>query len=543
MLKRALISVSDKTGIVEFATRLSKKNIEIISTGGTAKTLREAGLRVTDVSSYTGFPEIMGGRVKTLHPRVFGGLLGVRTNKEHMQEAGKEGIEMIDLVVVNLYPFEKTLLEQNFIEGERRAQCDREASEIGIRGANGPQSNAAERLLIEEIDIGGPSLIRAAAKNFEFVTVVVDPADYGRIGDEIQKTGETTLETRKNCAWKAFERTATYDRAIANWFREKLGHPELLELHYEKVRSLRYGENPHQRAAFFRNPENNDANVTNAKVLHGKELSFNNIVDANSALELVKEFKRPTVVFIKHNNPCGVASAEAIEEAFDLSFQVDTKSAFGSVVALNRPFTKSIAEYIKKHKIFIEVIICPAFQSPALSMLKERPNVRLLSTGPLALDAEKRDIKKIAGGVLVQTANTHTVTESDLKLVTKKKPTPLQIRAMLFANKICKHVMSNAVVFAKSENGRDVMTGVGAGQMSRVDSVWIAAHKGGKNIPGSVMASDAFFPFSDALEEAVKAGATAIIQPGGSIRDQEVIEAADRLGVAMVFTGVRMFRH
>lgn len=506
MIKRALISVSDKTGIVEFARRLSKKNIEIISTGGTAKTLREAGLKVTDVSSYTGFPEIMGGRVKTLHPRVFGGLLAVRMNAEHMQEAKKEGIEMIDLVVVNLYPFE-------------------------------------EKKEIEQIDIGGPSLIRAAAKNFEFVTVLVDPTDYNDIADEIEKNGETTLEMRKNLAWKAFERTVAYDRVIANWFRPQVKKPELLELHYEKVRSLRYGENPHQRAAFFRNPENNDANVTNAKVLHGKELSFNNIVDANSALELVKEFERPTVVFIKHNNPCGVASASAILEAFDLSFQIDTKSAFGSVVALNQPFTRGIAEYIKEHKIFIEVIICPSFEASALTVLKERPNIRLLETGPLALDTEKRDIKKVAGGVLVQTANTYTVMESDLKVVTKKKPTALQIRAMLFANKICKHVMSNAVVFAKSENGRDVMTGVGAGQMSRVDSVWIAAHKGGKNIPGSVMASDAFFPFPDALEEAVKAGATGIIAPGGSIRDQEVIEAADRLGIAMVFTGVRMFRH
>lgn len=506
MIKRALISVSDKTGLIDFARRLAAKKIEILSTGGTAKALRDAKIPVTDVSQYTGFPEIMDGRVKTLHPKIHGGILARRDNKDDLAQAKKQGIEMIDLVVVNLYPFEK---EQT----------------------------------IEQIDVGGPSLLRAASKNFQFVTAVTGPADYNGVASEIEKHGDTILETRKNLAWKAFERTAVYDRAIAGWFREKLGKPELLELHYEKVRSLRYGENPHQKAAFFRNPENHDANVTNAKVLHGKELSFNNIVDANSALELVKEFERPTVAFIKHNNPCGVASANTIEEAFDLSFNVDTKSAFGSVIALNRPVTKKIAQYIKDHKIFVELIVAPSFDADALKMLMEKPNIRLLETGPLKLDEEKRDIKKVAGGILVQTANTYTVAEKDLKVVTQKKPTELEIRAMLFANKICKHVMSNSVVFAKSEGASDFVTGVGAGQMSRVDSVWIAARKGGERVKGSVMASDAFFPFPDAVEEAAKAGATSIISPGGSVRDEEVIATADRLGIAMVFTGIRLFRH
>lgn len=514
MITRALISVSDKTGIIDFARRLNAKKIEILSTGGTAKALWDAGIPVIEVSSYTGFNEIMDGRVKTLHPKIHGGLLARRNDKKHMEQALAQGIGMIDLVVVNLYPFEQMV----------------------AKGAPEPET-------IENIDIGGPSLVRAASKNFEFVTVVTDPADYEKIAEEIEGVGETKLETRKELAWKAFERTAAYDKAISDWFRTVLNKPELLDLHYEKVRSLRYGENPHQKAAFFRNPENHDANVTNAKVLHGKELSFNNIVDANSALELVKEFERPTVAFIKHNNPCGVASAETIEQAFDLSYSVDTLSAFGSVIALNRTLTEAVAQYIRDKKIFVELIVCPAFEPAALTILKEKVNIRLLETGQLKLDEDKRDIKKVAGGILVQTANTYTVSEKDLKVVTKKKPSKLEVRAMLFANKICKHVVSNAVVFAKSENDSDVTVAIGAGQMSRVDSVWIAAKKGGERVQGSVMASDAFFPFPDALEAAAQAGATAIISPGGSVRDDEVIAAADKLGIALVFSGIRMFRH
>lgn len=515
MITRALISVSDKTGIVDFAKRLAAKNIEILSTGGTAKSLKDAGVPVTDVSAYTGFPEIMNGRVKTLHPKIAGGILAIRDNENHMLQATENGIQMIDLVVVNLYPFEKTIEKEGISEADA----------------------------IEQIDIGGPSLVRAAAKNFACVTVVTDPLDYEHVAEVIEKKGDTSIDLRRDLAWKAFEKTFMYDHAISSWFRGILNKPELLDLHYEKVRSLRYGENPHQKAAFFRNPENHDANVTNAHVLHGKELSFNNIVDANSALELVKEFEKPTVAFIKHNNPCGTASSNTIEDAFDRAFNVDTKSAFGSVIAINKPVTKEIAQYITDKKIFVELIICPAFDADALAMLKERPNIRLLETGPLHLDTEKRDIKKVAGGILVQTANTYAVTEKDLKVVTKKSPTPDQIRAMLFANTVCKHVMSNAVVFAKTEGEADIVTGIGAGQMSRVDSVWIAGQKGGEKIHGCVMASDAFFPFPDALEEAVKAGAVAIIQPGGSVRDEEVIAAADRLGIAMVVTGIRLFRH
>ncbi|PIQ77394.1 bifunctional phosphoribosylaminoimidazolecarboxamide formyltransferase/inosine monophosphate cyclohydrolase [Candidatus Peregrinibacteria bacterium CG11_big_fil_rev_8_21_14_0_20_46_8] len=519
MRKKALISVSNKEGIVAFAQRLTAKGFEVISTGSTAQHLREGGVTVREVSEVTGFPEIMDGRVKTLHPKIFGGILAVRNNPEHQKALQENEIGQIDVVVVNLYPFEETLA--------------------------GGETN--EAVLIEKIDIGGPSLIRAAAKNFADVTVIVDTADYERVASEIEKNGETALETRRRLACKAFERTQHYDEAISAWMREITGQPELLDLHYEKVRSLRYGENPHQKAAFFRNPENHDPNVTNSKVLHGKELSFNNIVDANSALELVKEFERPTVVFIKHNNPCGVASSEKIERAFDLSFQVDSKSAFGSVVALNRPLNMACAQYIRDHKIFIELIICPSFEKDALEMLMQRKNIRLLETGPLSLDTEKRDIKKVAGGILVQSANTIEVAEGDLKVVTKKKPSQEEIRAMLFANKVCKHVMSNAVIFAKRSNRSSdedyVVTGIGAGQMSRVDAVTIAQIKGGERVPGSVMASDAFFPFPDAVEEAAKAGVTSIVSPGGSVNDEEVITRADELGVAMVFSGVRLFRH
>ncbi len=514
-MRTALISVSDKTGIVQFAKQLSELGFSIISSGGTAKELEKNGVSVEEVSNYTGFPEMMGGRVKTLHPKIHGGILARRSEKKDLDEAQAAGINMIDLVVVNLYPFEKTIEKD------------------GVTYEEG----------IENIDIGGPSLIRGAAKNHVDVGVVTDSSQYESVISELKKNGSLSAETRRDLALAAFEMTSRYDSAISSWMRKQLEKPELLDLHYEKVRSLRYGENPHQKAAFFRNPQNHDANVTNAKVLHGKELSFNNIVDANSALELVKEFEAPAVAFIKHNNPCGVAQCVTVESAFDTAFNVDTQSAFGSVIALNRNVTKSIAEYINKNKIFVELIICPSFDLDALEMLMKKPNIRLLETGPLTLDEEKRDIKKVAGGILVQTANTYTVSKKELKVVTKKNPTEEQIDAMLFANIVCKHVMSNSVVFAKTENGCSFATGIGAGQMSRVDSVWIAAKKGGDKVKGSVMASDAFFPFPDAVEQAAAAGATAIISPGGSIRDEEVIATADDLGVAMVFTGIRNFRH
>ena len=516
---RALISVSDKTGIVEFATKLASKGVEILSTGGTARTLREAGLTVKDVSETTGFPEMLDGRVKTLHPKIHGGLLAVRDNPEHMKTIQEHGIGLIDLVVVNLYPFEATVAREGVTEDEA----------------------------IENIDIGGPSMIRSAAKNFKSVAVVVDPRDYETVWSEISVSGETTLETRKRLARKAFTRTYQYDEAIEHYLRTQLGEPELLDLHYEKVMSMRYGENPHQKAVFFRNPENHDPNITNAHMLHGKQLSFNNIVDGDSALELVKEFERPAAAIIKHNNPCGVATAETIEEALEAAFNVDSMSAFGGVLALNRAVTKGVAEFISQKKWFLEIVIAPSFDADALEQLSKKKDLRLLETGKLERDLHSRDIKKVAGGILVQTKDTYIVNENDLKVVTKKAPTAEEIRAMLFANIVVKHVHSNAVVFVKTTQGKsgviETATGIGAGQMSRVDSVFIGATKGGDAIPGSVMASDAFFPFSDGVEAAAKYGVTAIIQPGGSIRDDEVFARADELGLSMVTSGYRFFRH
>jgi phosphoribosylaminoimidazolecarboxamide formyltransferase / IMP cyclohydrolase len=510
-ISRALISVSDKTGVVEFAQKISEKGVEILSTGGTAKALKEAGVSVKDVSDYTGFPEMMNGRVKTLHPKVHGGLLCLRDNDEHMAQASENGVEMIDLVVVNLYPFKETVAKEDVTEEEA----------------------------IENIDIGGPSMLRSAAKNFKFVTVVTDPEDYKRVAETIINDGETTLEMRKELAGKAFAMTNDYDEAINAYFRDQLGQPELMSLHYEKVCSLRYGENPDQKAAFFKNPENDDSNITNAKVLHGKQMSFNNYVDGNSAVELVKEFEGPTAVFIKHNNPCGVASAETIEEAFKLAHQVDEMSAFGCIVAVNMPVTETIVDYMKEKKMFVEVIIAPSFDEKALKRLKTRENLRILETGDLKLDLLKTDIKKVAGGILIQTKDTYSLKPEDLKVVTKKVPTDEEIQSMLFGTKVCKHVLSNSVVMSKGT----VVTGVGAGQMSRLDAVKIAGIKGGERISGSVMSSDAFFPFADAMEEAAALGVVAFIQPGGSVRDEEVIKRADELGVSMLFSGRRYFRH
>ncbi|MFH1533676.1 MAG: bifunctional phosphoribosylaminoimidazolecarboxamide formyltransferase/IMP cyclohydrolase [Nitrospirota bacterium] len=505
-IERALISVSDKTGVVELAKSLAVKGVEILSTGGTADALRDGGVDVVDVSDYTGFPEMMDGRVKTLHPKVHGGLLALRDNPEHMKQAEENGVKMIDLVVVNLYPFQETIAREGVTEEES----------------------------IENIDIGGPSMIRSAAKNFKYVTVLTSPEDYKMVMD-----GEVDLETRKKLARKAFTITHAYDDAIEHYLREQLGEPELLDLHYEKVGSLRYGENPNQKAAFFRNPENHDSNITNSKVLNGKQLSFNNIVDGDSALELVKEFKEPTAVFIKHNNPCGVACASTIDEAFAKCHDVDPMSAFGCVIAVNREVDEGIVDYIKENKMFVEMIIAPTFEEKALKRLMTRKNLRILETGELKLDLLKTDIKKVAGGILIQTKDTYELKSEDFKVVTKKAPTNEEVQALLFANKVVKHVMSNAVIMAK---GTEVVA-VGAGQMSRVDSVRIAGIKGGDRIRGSVMASDAFFPFADAMEEAIELGVVAFSQPGGSVNDKEVIARADELGVSMVFTGRRYFRH
>lgn len=510
-VRRALISVSDKKGIVPFAKKLDKLGVEIFSTGGTAKKLRESGIKVEDVSNYTKFPEMMDGRVKTLHPKIFGGILADRENKMHMDEVVANDIKLIDMVVVNLYPFESVVAKKH-------------AKKVEI---------------IENIDIGGPSLIRASAKNYRFVTTLVDSADYKKVANHLEKKGEIPFETRQQLALKAFNKTYNYDHAISNYFRGELGKGELLDLHYEKVMKLRYGENPHQKAVFFKNPFNRQPNVTNAKVLQGKQLSYNNIIDTDAALELVKDFEDPCVAVVKHTNPCGVAISKNIEDAFQKAHEADSLSAFGCVIAMNRICNEKIVDYIRRRKIFIEIIVAPGFTKKAKEKLAKRKNLRLLETGKLYRDPEKIDIKKVAGGVLVQHADTRKINKKDLKIVSKKKPHNKQIEDMLFARNVVKHVKSNSVVFAKNR----VTTGIGAGQMSRVDSVNIASEKGGKQVKGSVMASDAFFPFPDGVEQAHKAGIKAIIQPGGSIRDKEVIKRVDELGMAMIFTGIRSFKH
>lgn len=513
-IERALISVYDKTELLPLAKALKDHGAEILSTGGTAKLLNENGIEVTDVSDYTGFPEMMGGRVKTLHPLIHGGILMRRGEDE--VEAKKHGIKPIDLVVINLYPFRETIAKEGITEDEA----------------------------IEQIDIGGPTLLRSAAKNMKYTAALTSIRDYELIINELRDFGGISFETRRKLAIEVFEKTSTYDHAIAEYLRFKNEPVELLDLHYEKVMKLRYGENPHQNAAFFRDPTDNFPNVTNAKVLQGKQLSYNNIIDTDAALELVKDFEKPGAAVIKHTNPCGAATASNITDAFILAFEVDPKSAFGCVIALNENCTKEIAEYIQHNKLFVEIIVAPKFEKGALEILSKKENLRLLETGKLRKNPNQRHIRSVSGGLLVQTADNYLVSEKDLKVVTEKSPTEDQIEEMLFARILVKHVKSNSVVFAKkhSKNGV-VATGIGAGQMSRVDSVMLARMKGSNRIPGSVMSSDAFFPFADSVEEAVSAGVTAIIQPGGSIRDSEVITKANELGIAMIFTGVRSFKH
>lgn len=513
-ISRVLISVSDKTYLIPFAEALSKHGAEILSTGGTAKTLKDAGLKVTDVSDYTEFPEMMGGRVKTLHPMVHGGILMRRGQDDEI--AAKHGIEPIDMVVINLYPFQETIAKDGITEEDA----------------------------IEQIDIGGPAMLRSAAKNFKFVTAVTAIRDYELITAELEKFNGVTFETRRKLAITVFDKTSHYDQAISEYLRFKGEPVELLDLHYEKVMKLRYGENPHQKAVFFKDPTDSFPNVTNAKVLQGKELSFNNIIDTDGALELVKDFEKPAAAVIKHTNPCGCATANNITDAFTLAYEVDPMSAFGCVIALNQPCTMEIAQYIRDNKLFVEIVVAPSFEKGALEILSEKKNLRLLETGPLRKNPNERNIKTVSGGILVQTADRYTVTEKDFTIATEQKPTPEEIEAMLFARILVKHVKSNAVVFAKlHDKGGAVATGIGAGQMSRVDSVIIARRKGGERVPGSVMASDAFFPFPDAVEEAHLAGIHAIIQPGGSIRDTEVIQKANELGMTMVMTGIRSFKH
>ncbi len=517
-IQRALLSVTDKTGLVEFARQLAKHNIALVSTGGTARLLREAGLTVQDVSELTGFPEMLGGRVKTLHPKVHGGILHVRGNAEHRAAVAAHGILPIDMVVVNLYAFEKT------------------AARPGVQLED----------LIEDIDIGGPSMVRSAAKNFHDVAVVTSPADYDAIAKEMAaNNGALSLATRWHLAQKAFATTAAYDSAIAStleriaWdenpesaVKMTPGFPAALRLRFEKVEDLRYGENPHQKAALY--ADGSGLGVAAGHQLQGKELSYNNIVDLDAAWELAQEFDEPVCAIIKHTNPCGAASGAALAEAYRKALEADPVSAFGGVIGVNRVVDGETAAEMAK--LFLEAIAAPGFDAAAREALAAKKNLRLVEVK--AAPPGWR-LKHVSGGILVQDADFRPITAADVKTVTKRAPSDAEMRALLFAWKVAKHVKSNAIVYARE--GQSV--GVGAGQMSRVDSCKIGAMKAVLPLAGTVAASDAFFPFPDGVEEIAKAGATAIVQPGGSVRDAEVIEAADRLGLAMVFTGVRHFRH
>jgi phosphoribosylaminoimidazolecarboxamide formyltransferase/IMP cyclohydrolase len=520
-VQRALISVFDKTGIVEFAKRLAALKIEILSTGGTAKLLRESGIAVRDVSDFTGWPEMLGGRVKTLHPKVHGGLLFRRGHAEDQKQAAEHGIAPIDLVVVNLYPFEAT------------------AAKTGL---------TAEEL-IENIDIGGPTMLRSAAKNFESVTVVTDSTDFERVANEIERTGETTLATRLDLARKVFATTSRYDGMITTEL-ERLsvaGHiaieakpplPERVHIALRRQQELRYGENPHQAAALYVPAGRASEGLAAAKQLQGKELSYNNLVDLEAARSLAAEFQNPAAVIIKHNNPCGTAEQATLLDAYLKALACDPISAFGGVLAFNRAVDAATAEEVAK--LFVECIAAPGFADRAKEIFGTKKNLRLLELPPGGLERERElQLKRILGGMLVQQPDLGELKEDELRTVTKRAPTPEEMHTMLFAWKVAKHVKSNAIVFAKD----GATLGVGAGQMSRVDSVKLAVMKAQSSLAGTVVASDAFFPFPDGVEESAKAGATAVIQPGGSVRDPDVIAAADRLGLAMVFTGMRHFLH
>jgi phosphoribosylaminoimidazolecarboxamide formyltransferase / IMP cyclohydrolase len=531
-VQRALISVFDKRGIVEFAKRLAALNIEMLSTGGTAKLLREAGVVVVDVADFTGWPEMLGGRVKTLHPKVHGGVLFRRAKPEDQKQVEKHGIAPIDLVVVNLYPFEATAAKSGLSVEE----------------------------LIENIDIGGPAMLRSAAKNFESVTVVADPGDFERVASELENAGETTLATRLELARKVFATTSRYDGLISMELERlsaRAGHvdlsdrpvlPDRVLIALRQQQKLRYGENPHQAAALYVPDESlrttpgatadRMRGLAGAKQLQGKELSYNNFVDLEAARSLAGEFTRPAAVIIKHNNPCGTAEQATLFDAYQKALACDPVSSFGGVLAFNRVVDEATAEEVAK--LFVECIAAPGFDESAKTIFAAKKNLRLLELPPGGLEpGEELQLKRILGGVLVQQPDFGKIEDQELRTVTKRVPTSEEMSTMRFAWKVSKHVKSNAIVFARAGS----TLGVGAGQMSRVDSVKIAVMKAQSSLSGSVVASDAFFPFPDGVEEAAKAGATAVIQPGGSVRDNEVIAAADRLGLAMVFTGLRHFLH
>jgi phosphoribosylaminoimidazolecarboxamide formyltransferase/IMP cyclohydrolase len=518
-IRRALLSVTDKTGLVEFAQVLTSFGVELVSTGGTARTLREAGLSVRDISDLTGFPEMLDGRVKTLHPKVHGGLLYIRGNQEHEAAVAAHGIAPIDMVVVNLYAFEKT------------------AAQAGVAFGH----------LIENIDIGGPSMVRSAAKNFEDVAIVTSVADYASLSTELQANrGALSRETRWRLAKQAFSLTSAYDSAIASTLErikdapapelpaapDTTAFPTTLRINFPMAQSLRYGENPHQRAALY--ADGSGLGVAGATQLQGKELSFNNLVDLDACWELAQEFDEPAVIIVKHTNPCGAATGATILEAYKKALATDPVSAYGGVIGINRPVDGEAAVEIAK--LFVEAIAAPDFSAKARERFASKKNLRLVqvhAAPPLPV------VKRVSGGLLLQDADTGHIAESDLKVATKRAPTAEEMRSLLFAWRVAKHVKSNAIVYAK--DGQTI--GVGAGQMSRVDAARFGAMKSVLSLQGCVAASDAFFPFADGLETIAQAGATAVIQPGGSVRDEEVIAAADKLGMAMVFTGMRHFRH
>lgn len=524
MKKRAIISLTDKTGVEEFARGLSELGYEILSTGGTFKVIHAAGIPVTQVSDVTGFPECLDGRVKTLHPMIHAGILAIRSNPEHMAQLEKLGVTPIDIVAINLYPFKQAILKP----GVTRAEA------------------------IENIDIGGPTMLRAAAKNYQDVSVIVDPADYGTVLSELRENGKVSVDTNLKLAYKVFNHTAAYDALIQSYLREETGSdifPEKLTLTYEKAQDMRYGENPHQRGAFYREIGNQfTGTLAAAEQLHGKELSYNNINDANGALDCLKEFgdKTPCVVAVKHANPCGVGIGETIHEAYMKAYKADPVSIFGGIIAVNKKIDAATAEEISK--IFVEIVIAPDYDADALEILERKKNIRVLRLPDITKPNTKDmlDMKKVAGGLLIQERDVGVYDEANLKVVTKKAPTAKELEDLRFAMTVVKHTKSNGIVLAKD----GATTGVGPGQTNRITALELAVKYANTTegadpdrAKGSVMASDAFFPFSDCVECAAKSGITAIIQPGGSIRDQESIDACDKYGIAMVFTGERHFKH
>lgn len=509
--KRALISVSDKSGIVEFAKSLVELGFEIISTGGTKKQLHENGVPVIGVSDVTGFPEILEGRVKTLNPYIHGGLLAKHGIEDHQQQLTEHSITPIEVVCVNLYPFKETISKPD----------------VTVEDA------------IENIDIGGPAMLRASAKNHEYVTVVVDPIDYDTVLTELKQQGKTMKETRRRLAAKVFRHTAAYDSLISQYMTELVQEetPENVTVTYELAQGLRYGENPHQKAAFYRKPLGSKFSIAHGQQLHGKELSYNNINDADAALQIIKEFNEPAAVAVKHMNPCGVGTGETIFAAFEKAFEADPVSIFGGIIALNREVDEMTAR--KLHEIFLEIIIAPSFSPAAIEILETKKNLRLLTIPFEKKNAPEKKIVSVQGGLLLQEEDLYTLEDAELRVVTKREPTQEEWKSLKLGWKVVKHVKSNAIVVANE----DMTLGIGAGQMNRVGAAKIALEQAEEKASGAIMASDAFFPMDDTVLAAAKAGITAIIQPGGSIRDEDSIKKADEYGIAMVFTGIRHFKH